>query len=164
MDRLDVGLGRDLAVDVDDVAVLEGAHDLADRVGLADVGEELVAQALPLGGAAHDPRDVDERHRGGQDLLGPVDLGEASEPVVRQRDDADVGLDGRERVVRGEDVVLGQGVEHRRLADVGEPDDSDGECHGDRSLVALAGRPRHAPGGPGRRGTPTAMPTPARSA
>ena len=53
-------LGRDLAVDVHDVAVLEGPHDLADRVGLADVGEELVAQPLPLGRAADDAGDVDE--------------------------------------------------------------------------------------------------------
>lgn len=47
VDRLDVVLGRDLAVDVDDVLILEGADDLADRVRLADVREELVAQALP---------------------------------------------------------------------------------------------------------------------
>ena len=43
VDGVDV-VGRiDLAVDVDDVVVFEGAYDLADRVGLADVGEELVA-------------------------------------------------------------------------------------------------------------------------
>lgn len=48
VDRLDVVLRRDLAVDVDDVLVLEGPDDLADRVGLADVREELVAQALAL--------------------------------------------------------------------------------------------------------------------
>lgn len=37
-----------LARDVHDVVVLEAAHDLADRVGLADVGEELVTEALAL--------------------------------------------------------------------------------------------------------------------
>ena len=43
VDGVDV-VGRvDLAVDVDDVVVFEGAYDLADRVGLANVGEELVA-------------------------------------------------------------------------------------------------------------------------
>ena len=47
-------------------------------------------------------------------------------------DDADVRLDGRERVVRREDVVLGQRVEEGRLARVGESDDADGECHGRR--------------------------------
>ena len=78
VDRLDVRARRDLAVDVDDVAVLEGAHDLADRVGLTDVGEELVAQPLPLGRAAHDAGDVDEGDRRRQDLLAPEDLGEAA--------------------------------------------------------------------------------------
>ena len=139
MDRLDVGRGRDLAVDVDDVAVLERADHLADRVGLADVGEELVAQALALGRAAHDAGDVDERHRRGQDPLGAEDLGEPLQPRVRQRDDADVGLDRRERVVRGEHVVLGQGVEQRGLADVGQADDSDSESHKAESLPAVGG-------------------------
>src|SRR5690606_27240031 len=68
VDRLDVVLGRDLAVDVDDVLVLEGADDLADRVGLADVREELVPQALTLGGTAHDAGDVDEVDGGGENL------------------------------------------------------------------------------------------------
>ena len=50
----------DLAGDVDDVLVVEAAHDVDDRVGLADVGEELVAQALALGRAGHQAGDVDE--------------------------------------------------------------------------------------------------------
>lgn len=79
VDGLDVVPGRDLAVDVDDVLVLEGADDLADRIGLADVREELVAQALALGGAADDARDVDEVDGGGEDLLGGEDLGELGE-------------------------------------------------------------------------------------
>ena len=137
MDRLDVACGDDLAVDVDDVAVLERAHDLADRVGLADVGEELVAQPLPLARTAHDAGDVDEGDRRRQDLLGPEDLRQHAEPLVGQRHDADVRVDRRERVVRREHGVLGQRVEQRRLADVGETDDSDGECHGAKSLVRL---------------------------
>ena len=58
------------------------------------------------------------------------DLGELRQPLVGDADDADVGLDRRERVVRREDVVLGQSVEERRLARVGETDDADGESHG----------------------------------
>ena len=52
LDGGDVVGGVDLAVDVGDVLVAEDAGDLADRGGLADVGEELVAQALALRGAA----------------------------------------------------------------------------------------------------------------
>ena len=48
LDRLDVGDRVERAGDVDDVLVLEAAHDLDDRVHLADVLEELVAEALAL--------------------------------------------------------------------------------------------------------------------
>ena len=66
LDHGDV-LGRvDPAVDVHDVGVLEHAHDLADRVGLTDVGEELIAKALALGSALDDAGDVHEGHGCGQ--------------------------------------------------------------------------------------------------
>ena len=48
VDRLDIARRIDPGVDVDDVVVVEGAHHLADGVGLADGGQELVAQAFPL--------------------------------------------------------------------------------------------------------------------
>jgi hypothetical protein len=61
---------------VHDVGVGEAAHDLSDRIGLANVRQELVAQALALARSAHDARDVDERDRGGKDALAAEDLGE----------------------------------------------------------------------------------------
>ncbi|GHG70784.1 hypothetical protein GCM10018980_65770 [Streptomyces capoamus] len=114
---------------MDDVLVLEGADDLADRVGLADVREELVAQALTLGGAAHDAGDVDEVDRGRKDALRLEDRGQLCEAAVGHADHADVRLDRGERVVGREHVVLGQGVEQGRLADIGQADDSDRERH-----------------------------------
>ncbi len=48
VDRLEVVLRVDGALDVHDVVVGEAAHDLRDRVGLADVREELVAEPLTL--------------------------------------------------------------------------------------------------------------------
>ncbi len=129
VDRLDVVLGRDLAVDVDDVLVLEGADDLADRVGLADVREELVAQALALGGAAHDAGDVDEVDGRREDALRGEDLGQLGQARVGDAHDAHVRLDRGERVVGRQHVVLGQGVEQGRLADIGQTDDSDRERH-----------------------------------
>jgi hypothetical protein len=126
-DRLDVGGGVDAAVDVHDVGIVEHAHDLADRVGLADVGQELVAQPRALGRALDDAGDVDEGHDRGDDLRRRVDAGQLVQTRVGQRHHADVGLDRGERVVRGEHVVAGQGVEQGRLADVREPDDPQGQ-------------------------------------
>ena len=130
LDRGDVGLGVHLAVDMGDVLVAEDPSHLADRCGLANVREELVAQPLPLRGALDDAGDVDELDGRGKDLGGAEDLRELAQPIVGYADHAHVRLDGREGVVRRQHVVLGQGVEQGRLARVGETDDSDGECHG----------------------------------
>ena len=46
-----------------DVVVLEAAHHVRDGVGLADVREELVAEALALRGAGDQAGDVDELDR-----------------------------------------------------------------------------------------------------
>ena len=73
------------------------------------------------------------------------------QPLVRQRDHPDVGLDRRERVVRGEHLVLGEGVEQGGLADVGQSDDSDGEGHEDESLPAVNGHHELAARRPRRR-------------
>ena len=130
VDGVDV-VGRiHLAVDVDDVVVLEGAHDLADRVRLADVGQELVAQAFAFGGALDDAGDVDEGDGGRHDLLRMHELGEHRQTVIRQRHNAGVRFDGGERIVFRQHVVAGQCVEHGGLADVRQSDDSDSKRHG----------------------------------
>ena len=40
---------------MDDVVVDKAAHDMHNGVHLADIGEELISQALALAGAAHQP-------------------------------------------------------------------------------------------------------------
>ena len=47
VDGANVALGVNLAVNVNDVFVGEGAHHLGDRVGLTNVRQELVAEPLP---------------------------------------------------------------------------------------------------------------------
>ena len=64
MDGIDVGERIHFARDVNHVRVVERAHHVRDRVHLADVREELVAEAFALGGAGHQPGDVDEFDRG----------------------------------------------------------------------------------------------------
>ena len=54
------------------------------------------------------------------------ELRQLGQPRVGHGDDADVRLDGGERVVRGEHVVLGQSVEQGGLAHVRQADDADG--------------------------------------
>ena len=109
-----------------DVGVGEVADDLADGVGLADVRQELVAQALALGGTLHKAGDVHELHRGRHDAARMHDVGELLETAVWHVDNAHVGLDGGKGVVGGEAALLGEGREQGGLADVGQADDTDG--------------------------------------
>ena len=57
-----------------------------------------------------------------------VEVGQLLEAGIGHGHDADVGVDGGERVVGGQDVVVGQRVEERRLADVRQADDADREA------------------------------------
>ncbi len=125
LDRLDVGERVDAAVGVRDVGVLVAADDVADRVGLADRGEELVAEPLAFGGALDQPGDVVEVDRRRHQLRAADRLPDLLQPLVGHLGDRDVGLDRRERVVAGLGAALGQGVEEGRLAGVRQPDDPD---------------------------------------
>jgi hypothetical protein len=76
------------------------------------------------------PGDVDELHLRRQDPGRAEDLGQLVQTRVGHADDAHVGLDRGERVVRRECVAaLGQRVEQSGLADVGQADDPDAEAH-----------------------------------
>ena len=110
-----------------DVGVAEVAHHLADGVAVADVGQELVAQALALAGTLDQACDVHELHRGGHDAGGVDHLGQLVQALVRHVYDADVGVDGGKGVVGRKAALLGQGREQRGLADVGQTHDTNGK-------------------------------------
>ena len=125
LDGVHIGGRVHLAGHVGHVWVAEEAHHLRDSVGLADVREELVAEALPLARSGHQTRDVDELDRGGHDLRRMVDLGQRLQAVVGHRHDAHVGLDGGERVIGGQTALVGHRREQRGLADIRQPHDTD---------------------------------------
>jgi hypothetical protein len=77
----------------------------------------------------HQPGDVDELDDRRHDALGLDDRGQRVQPRVGQLDDADVRLDGAERVVLGRDAGLGQRVEEGGLADVGQAHDAAFQAH-----------------------------------
>ena len=111
VDHLDVGQRIDAVGDMDDIAVFEAANDVGDRVRLADVGKELVAQAFALRGTGNQACDIDELDRGRNRLLGLHDRTERREARIGYLDDADVRLDRAERIVFRGDARLGQRVE-----------------------------------------------------
>ena len=100
VDDVDVVEGVDTAGDVDDLGVVEAADDVADGVGGADVAEELVAETFALGGAFDEAGDVDELHGGGDERFWLDEVGDFGEALVGYGDDAGVGVDGAEGIVR----------------------------------------------------------------
>ena len=119
-----------------DVAALEAAQDVDDRVDLADIAEELVAQALTLGRAPDQSGNVDELKLGGEDLRRLGDRRDFLKPRIRNRDTADIGLDRAEGIIgRLRGRRLGQRVEKSGLADIGQADDPAAESHGNLVLV-----------------------------
>ena len=114
----------------DDIRILKAANDVHNRLALADVGEELVAQALAVARALDQAGDIDELDDGRGRLLRVIHGGKLIQPLIRYSDNAGVRLDGGERVVFRKHVVAGQCIEHGGLADVRQSDDSDSKRHG----------------------------------
>ena len=129
VDDFDVVERLDAARDVHDVVVLEAAHDVRDRIGLANVRQELVAEAFALGGAGDQAGDVDELDRRRQDARRLHDAREHVEARIGHRHDADVRIDRAERIVLRRDLRARQRVEERRLADVRQTDDAALDAH-----------------------------------
>ena len=149
LDRLDVGERIDAALRVDHVVVGVGANDVEDRVGLADVREELVAETLARGGAGDEAGDVVEVDGVVDELTRAERLGDPLEALVDDGYDSDVRLDRRERVVGGLSARLRERVEKRGLAGVRHPDDPDLHCRGPstagRGALPPTSRPSRAP-------------------
>ena len=134
VDHFDVAHRIDRRADVMDVGVLEAADDLHDRVHLADVAEELVAQAFARARAFHETGDVDELDRGRDDLLRTREFRQDFEPRIGHGDDAEVRIDRAERIVRRLRLARsGDGVEERRFSDIRQADDSSAQ-HKARTL------------------------------
>ena len=131
LDRVGVGDRIDPPLDMGDVAALEASQHVDDRVDLADVAEELVAQPFALGGAADQPGNVDELELGLDLLRRFGDPGDLVEPRIGDRDPADIGLDRAEGIIgRLRRRRLGQRIEQGRFADIGQADDTATKTHG----------------------------------
>jgi hypothetical protein len=118
---------RIVRADPCDRALLKAPQHMSNRVDAADVLQELVSQPLASRGALDQPGDVDELDDGGRHLPGGADLGHPMQSLVRNLDDPDVGIDGAKRVVLRRHRDRGEGLEERRLPDVGKPDDAHGK-------------------------------------
>ena len=110
---------------MNDVVVLKATDDMENRVHLTDVSEKLVSESFALGSALDQSRDVNEFDHGGGHLCGVVHFRQIVQPFVRHGYHADVRLNGAEGVVRGFSPRVGQCVEKRAFAHIGQSHDSE---------------------------------------
>ena len=79
-----------------DAVVVEAAKHVDDGVALADVGQELVAQAFALAGALHEAGNIDDVAYGGHDAARVHEFGEPSQSLVGHGDLSKLSIDGAE--------------------------------------------------------------------
>ena len=106
-----VAYGIYAAVNVHHVAIVEAAEHVDDGIGLADISQELIAQAFALGCALHEARNIDNLHRGGDDAARMDEFGEPRQSLIGHGDDTDVGFYGAEGEIGGLCLCIAQAVE-----------------------------------------------------
>ena len=139
LDHLGIGERIDLVGDVNDIAVFKAAQHIGDGIGLADIGEELVAQPFALRCAFHQARNIHKAHARRQNVRRLADGRQLFQPRIGHRHLAHIGLDGAEREVgRLRGGGAGECIEKCRLADIRQADNAHLEAHGYlREIVAL---------------------------
>ena len=79
-----------------DVVVVKAAQHVQNGVGLADIGQELVAESLTFRGPFHQSGDIHNLDCGGHCRLRLAHLYQTCQSVVGHSDDAHIGLDRAE--------------------------------------------------------------------
>ena len=101
-DDLNVPHGIDRARHVVNIPALKAANNLDDRINLADVAKELVAEPFSLACSLHETCDVNEFDGGRDDFLRFRKRRKLVQTLVGDIDDANIGLnrDRRESLLR----------------------------------------------------------------
>ena len=124
VDGLNIAGRVDAALYMHNVVVDKAAHHMHNGVYLTDIRQEFIAQPFALGGPAHQARNIHKLNGGGGVLLRVVHFRQLIQALVRHGDDADIGLNGAERIICGLRPRVGNGVEQGALAHVRQAHDS----------------------------------------
>ena len=109
---------------MDDIGIFEVTNNLADSVGVANVCQELVAQALTLVCALNQASDVHKLNGCRHDATGINNLCQLLKPCVGHVNDAHVRVDGGKRIVCSQTTLAGQRGEQRGFTNVWQANDT----------------------------------------
>ena len=84
---------------MDDVGIVEAAHDMGDDSDFADVGQKLVAKTFALGGTCHKTCDVHELNNSRNHLCRRNQADDLIKSRIGNVDNSDVRFDCAERIV-----------------------------------------------------------------
>ena len=107
------------------VVVDEGTQHQHDGVDLANVGEELVAEALAFARSFDESTDVDHLDRRMDDVLALRHLGQSIEAIIGDLGHSDVRILGGEGIGGSEGATTGEGVVKGALPCVGKADQTE---------------------------------------
>ena len=121
VDDVQIPLGVDVTLDVNDLSIIEAPNDLEDGIDGTDVRQESVTQTSTGGSTTGQTGDIIHGQVGGNLGLGLVVLAEPVEALIGDDDTGFFGVDGGiGEVGRVTQRRLGDGLEKRRFADVGK--------------------------------------------
>ena len=108
-----------------DVGIIKAAHDMRHSIYLANVLEELVAQAFTVSSALNEPCNVHEADGCRRGLLGIIHLVQNVQAFIRHGHYAYIGFNGAEGEVGRFCSGLGDGIKEGALAYVRQAHNAD---------------------------------------
>ncbi|MNC47453.1 hypothetical protein D3C75_965160 [compost metagenome] len=93
-------------------------------IHFTDMGQELVAKAFALAGALHQTGDIHEFEGSWHDAVRIDNLRQLLETLIGNLHHAHIGIDRAKRVVGGFRPGLGNCIEQRRFAYIGQSDNT----------------------------------------
>ncbi|MPN63921.1 hypothetical protein SDC9_211688 [bioreactor metagenome] len=84
---------------MNDIGIFKSPDDMDNGFDFTDMGQELVAQTFAFGSTFYQTGNIIELNRCFNFLFGMIHLGQAVQPLVRHRDDTDIGLNGAEGII-----------------------------------------------------------------
>src|SRR5437763_7416496 len=125
VDNFDVFNRIDRSTDMMNVAILEAANHLHNRIDFANVTEELIAEAFARTRPFNESSDINELNRGRHNFWRMRDLSKSRQTRIWNGDDADVRINRAKGIILGWRFVRARNsVKERRLADVRQSDDT----------------------------------------
>ena len=124
IDCLDVAHGIHASIHMDDIAVLEAAHYMNDRVYFTNISEELVSQAFTFRSALDQTGNINELNDSRCNLLGMIHFTQKANSLIRDRYNADVRVNRTERIVGRFCSCLCQRIKKCALSHIGKTYDA----------------------------------------